>query len=167
MAREIKLIKYFFKNVMLAVETTVALWVHGGEAAAEDWEEKHLLLHCVSPEASCPVASVGEGGSPQPCWNHCNCGQMWARTQGMRCWSGEAQPQAMLTKVKVICSPPAPHPVTRLSTVSSSLCPPPHLLPVSHHPAVPDSWKPEHSSEHRDVSLKKSFLFYTGVQPIN
>ena len=64
MAREMKLIKYFFKNVMLAVETTVALWVHGGEAAAEDWEEKHLLLRCVSPEASCPVASVGEGGSP-------------------------------------------------------------------------------------------------------
>ena len=96
---------------------------------------------------------------PQPCWYHCNCGQMWARTQGMWCWSGEAQPQAMLTKVKVICSPPAQHPVTRLSTVSSSLCPPPHLLPVSHHPAVPDSWKPEHSSEHRDVSLKKAFYF--------
>ena len=42
---------------------------------------------------------------PETCWNHCNCGQMWARTQGMWCWSGEAQPQAMPTKVKVICSP--------------------------------------------------------------
>ena len=65
MAREIKLRKYFLKNSVLAVETTMALWVHDGEAGADDWGEKHLFLHCVSPEASCPVASVGEGGTPR------------------------------------------------------------------------------------------------------
>lgn len=46
-----------------AVETTTYSGLQDGEARAEDWGETDPLLHCASPEASRPVASVGEGSS--------------------------------------------------------------------------------------------------------
>lgn len=52
------------KNSVPAVETTTYSGLQDGEARAEDWGETDPLLHCASPEASRPVASVGEGGSP-------------------------------------------------------------------------------------------------------